>query len=134
MYFTDNRPAYPKWKACYCSESSVANDDELFNKRTFCDNSEINTLISKRLSVENKAKLSVSNSKHLCSIVCLQFTVKKVSLYCLQMIALKSVYKFGYCCKICPCLWHSALEIEAYGILQGLLQGQRGIHQTNFSI
>ena len=42
----------------------------LSNKGRFCNNSEIDTLISKRLSVKNKAKLSqLEIQTFLCSIV-----------------------------------------------------------------
>ena len=78
------------------------------NMGTFCSNSTIHILISKRLSVKNTAKLSqLENSKHLlCSIIYFQFPVERVSICCLHVTALKLVCEFCYCYKIDPCYAH----------------------------
>ena len=70
------------------------------NKGGFCNNSQIETLISKWLSVENKAKLSQLETQNTCSAVLL---VETVSLCSLQIITLKLMFRFCYCYKICPC-------------------------------
>ena len=78
----------------------------LMNKGRFCNNTKINTLISKRLSIEeSKAKLSQLGivNKQYYGKGDFDFPVERVSLCFLQIIALKSVLKFRYCFKICPC-------------------------------
>ena len=54
----------------------------LYKQGRICNNSEIDTLISKRLSVENKAKLSQLETQNTSSAVLsiLQFPVERVSL------------------------------------------------------
>ena len=81
---------------------------DAWNRGRFCNDSKIGRLISKRLSVENKAKLSTRNSKHLRqSIVYLHFPVERVSLCSLHKLPLKLVCQFRYCHKIYPC-WYMA--------------------------
>ena len=90
------------FKAIICREQSETTST---NKGRFCNNSKIDTLISKRLSVwEQSETLWTGKSKHLLnSIVYLQFPVERVSLCSLQIITLKLVYQFYCCYKICPC-------------------------------
>ena len=73
------------------------------NRGEFGNNSEIDTLISKRLSVENKAKLS---QVEIVLMRCFEFPVERVWLCSLQIIALKLVCQFRYCYQIPPCYTH----------------------------
>ena len=68
------------------------------NKGSFCNNSEIDTLNSERLSVENKAKFSQLEILNNLSML-----VERVSLCFLQIITFKLVCQFRYCYKTCPC-------------------------------
>ena len=71
------------------------------NKGKFCTNSEIDTPKA-IICREQSETLSHENSKHLLrSIVYLQFSIKKVSLCSLHIIALKLVCQFWYYCQIC---------------------------------
>ena len=73
------------------------------NQGRFCNNNEIDTLISKRLYVENKAKLSqleIVNIQYCRGGF--EFPIERVSLCSLQTIAQKLVYQFCHGYKICP--------------------------------
>ena len=125
------------------------------NKGSFCNNSKIETLISKRLSVENKVKLSqleiVKNntaeevfwvsswdfrlfsadnrfeiSVPISLLLQNPLLVERVLLCSLQIIALKLVCQFRYCYKICPCCSnHTAQQNSGY-ILLLLLEATSG--------
>ena len=77
------------------------------NKGRFCNNSEIDTLISKRLSVENKAKLFQLEAQNTSSAV---FQFESVSLCSLPIITLKLVCQFRNCYQICPCWLQKKLK------------------------
>ena len=84
-----------------CLLISFMKNDAFFNS------SEIDTLISKAIICREQSEiLSTGNSKHLSSIVYLQFPVERVSLCSLQLIALKLMCQFCYSYKISPCLGH----------------------------
>ena len=77
------------------------------NKGRFCNNSKIDKLISKRLYVENKAKLFQLETQNTCSIVYLKFPVERVLLCSLQIIHLKNQCLFAIVSKSTLVSWES---------------------------
>ena len=97
---------YCSWLLFYCSYCfyyifaivigycSIVN-----NKGRFCNNCKIDTLISKWLSVEKKAKLSQLETQNTSSTVLFIFNFQLREFYFLE----GQLCQFCYCYKICPC-------------------------------